>query len=1284
MADLNEDSSSAFSSPYSKYDVFLNFRGADTRKNFTDFLHKALKNEGINDFIDSENLWTGEAINPALIRTIGGSKIAIPVFSSGYASSKWCLQELSLIHDCYKSNGQIALPIFLDVEPSYVRNQTGSFEGPFQEHERQFMPQIVENWREALRVIGSLKGWVLNKDTNGDQAALVEVVVKRVLDELNSNIHLVACKYPIGIDSHINSLLSLLNSESNDAKFVGICGFGGIGKTTIAKAVYNRIFSNFKGHSFLSDIREQIIRCKGLVSLQKQLLKDISKMDIDICDYHRGKHLIKQRLCKEKVLLVLDDVDDKEHLDALAGELNWFGKGSRVIITTRDEHILDVAKVGKDKIYWPQELNYKESLQLFSLHAFSMNQPPDDYMQLSQDVAWYLGGLPLAVEVLGSYLSDVRDKEVWKSTLQSLKEIPDKEVQRKLRISYNNLEDEYQKSLFLDFACSFIGCDKETVISIWEASGYYPKSAIHRLIKRSLIKFEYKEYGDCCLMMHDLIRDMGRRIVLEENLMEPSNGEILQLLTHKGTDKIKGMILPTRLQSVPLASEHFEMISNLRFLDINSVHFRGDFPPLPSTLKWFRWKRCPLDILPANFYHKRLVNLDLSGSMIEEAWNIRSQNETKRFQNLKVLVLSDCTYLAESPDSSWFPHLERLDLGNCRSLEKLNESIGQFSQLKNLNLKRCDSLKKLPDSIGKLKSLVQLDLSWLTIEELPNSISRLSSLEELSLEGCRSLKSLPESIGGLKSLVELKLTNVSKIKELPDGVGLLEKLMVLDAYGCYKLVKLPRSMGRMRCLHSINLRGDNISNIPDDFSMLSNLFKLKMSATLQSLPTDLSHLKYLKQLNLFKCVKLEYLPELPLSLVELCCEDCFSLVRLPDLSRLKVLAILCLEGCIKLEEIRGLGGKLSLVELNARGCHNLTITPRKILGQGTLLPERPPLRSFSLTAIDGIYKKWLILCLVLELPSDFSSQTIYCDISASIRQKDNTISCVHTLRIEDVEFTTNQNLIYLHHFKEFDWFGIPLHGKDAIENLYIHQSELRQQLSWDNDSSRHFCRVKFWKILFENREPSQQKPNGYSSASMVEDFFNWSFESRETNQQEPNRHSSAMMVADFSNWSFENREYEQQMLNQHSTAMMVADFFDCSYVNVSGGLPPLKLSNIGVRGSSSNVPKEVELTAIERLIDEASPPRVEEALLRATVRPVLNEDDEAACRSPVKDTEIGLRASGSYCFDNEDEALLRAIGRIVLENEEEEEVLRAMERLFLRKDDETAVDSGANTNSSSY
>ncbi|XP_042482188.1 disease resistance protein RPV1-like isoform X2 [Macadamia integrifolia] len=1068
MAALDSASSSAVSTIGSfSYDVFLNFRGEDTRNYFTAFLYKSLKDRGINVFIDNENLRTGEAIGPTLLGAIEESKISIPVFSKGYADSKWCLLELAQIVQCQRTNGQLILPIFFYVEPSHVRNQTGSFEEAFREHEKIFAPHIIESWGEALRVVGNLKGIVV--DETKDQAESVELVVKKVLSELVSSTHLAECKNRIDMDSRVNDLLSLLSIGSNDVQFVGICGFGGIGKTTIAKAVYNCILSTFNKHSFLSDVREQAMQYMGIVSLQKRLLKDIFKIDFDIGDFHGRKKLIEERVCKEKVFLVLDDVDSKEQICALAGGLNWFGQGSRVIITTRDEHILNMAKVNKDKIYRPLLLDHEDSLQLFSWHAFQSEQPPEEYMQLSRDVAIHSGGLPLTLEVFGSYLSDLSDKDEWECTLQTLKEIPLEQVQRRLKISYDNLENDYQKSIFLDAACFFIGWEKETIISIWDALGYNPKSVIHILIKRSLLKFEDDMYAGCCLRMHDQIRDMGREIVLEESRMEPckrsrlwSRGDILEVLeAHKATDMnmIKGMSLPFSWH-ISLTSEHFEMISNLRFLSIAHANFEGDFSCLPSTLRWFGGQ-CR-EILPTNFYHKKLVHLDLPGSEFEQVWNIRTEDKNKRFHNLKVLNLSCCEYLSKSPDFSWFPYLEELDLGKCSLLDELDESIGQLNRLKSLILRLCLSLRKLPKSIGDLKSIVKLDLLMTKIKELPDSISRVGSLKELILKSCSSLK------------------------ELPDGVGLLEKLEVLDMRGCIKLEKLPRSMGRMKYLDTIDLKQMSITKFPNDFSMTQNLMKLKINQLrLESLKVDMTPLKSLKQLKICECKNFGYILALPSSLVELDCAHCDSLLRLPDLSQLKFLTILNHSYCPKLVGIRGIEGTKSLKEWDARGCSNLTYTPSLI--KGTLLPGRLSGQygySYSLTANDEIYNNGFILCIVLKfLPLPKPHQylgddlrSISANISATIHKKVKKISCFHTLIIKDVEYTTDRDIICILHFKGFEWFGIPLQEKEAIEIL-----DIRTDIGT----------VKFCEILFKNRIPDQKKPN--SSHLMVPDLLKWSY-----------------------------------------------------------------------------------------------------------------------------------------------------------------------------------------------
>lgn len=151
----------------SKYEVFLSFYGQDTRLSFVDFLYEDLKAAGVITFRDEEGLRKGETIRAELLSAIQQSSISMPIFSKGYANSKWCLWELEEMVKCKKENGQKIFPVFYDVEPTNVRNQTGSYEEAFHHHEKIFSNETVKAWREALQEVGAIDGWEVNKIANG-------------------------------------------------------------------------------------------------------------------------------------------------------------------------------------------------------------------------------------------------------------------------------------------------------------------------------------------------------------------------------------------------------------------------------------------------------------------------------------------------------------------------------------------------------------------------------------------------------------------------------------------------------------------------------------------------------------------------------------------------------------------------------------------------------------------------------------------------------------------------------------------------------------------------------------------------------------------------------------------------------------------------------------------------------------------------------------------------------------------------------------------------------------
>ena len=161
-------SPSSSSTPRRTYDVFLNFRGEDTRKSFTDHLYNALIRKGIFTFRDDEKLEKGKFISQELVKAIEESKFAIVIFSINYAFSTWCLNELVHIVRCMKEKGLEVWPIFYHVDPSDVRKQKGTFAEAFDEYKESFKERIeeVETWRSTLTEVANLSSWDLQNRYN--------------------------------------------------------------------------------------------------------------------------------------------------------------------------------------------------------------------------------------------------------------------------------------------------------------------------------------------------------------------------------------------------------------------------------------------------------------------------------------------------------------------------------------------------------------------------------------------------------------------------------------------------------------------------------------------------------------------------------------------------------------------------------------------------------------------------------------------------------------------------------------------------------------------------------------------------------------------------------------------------------------------------------------------------------------------------------------------------------------------------------------------------------------
>ncbi|CAI0407966.1 unnamed protein product, partial [Linum tenue] len=464
-----------------------------------------------------------------------------------------------------------------------------------------------------------------------------------------------------------------------------------------------------------------LTRSDGAISLQNKLISSILRHDYLVKDVSEGIKLIKERVCKHKVLVVLDDVDDRFEFDKILGKIGDFSLDSRFILTTRDKRVFDFF-IGC-KLYEIGEMSPNYSLQLFTKHAFGRDHPPKDYATLTAEIVKVAAGLPLALKVTGSLLFR-RESKFWEETLIQLQCIPSTgdRVQERLKISYNDLSYN-EKQIFLDIACCFIGRNKEFPCHMWSSCNFSSESGINTLILRSLMKLDDKNQ----FWMHDHVRDLGRAIVREEDVRNPykcsriwSNEVALDLLRYKkGNDRVEILMLDMYQKDVVFTDQNFKKLSGLRYLEVSLGRLTGDFSKILPNLRWLRMSGCRS--IHTNFNMRKLAVLDLGHCDLKdskkgweglrEARSVRNCGALERIPTLANLIklrkvkTIDCRKLEEvTTGLEGLVSLEELELSGSVSIRKLPSALSELGKLKSLNVGLCPNLTDAT-VVGKLESL---------------------------------------------------------------------------------------------------------------------------------------------------------------------------------------------------------------------------------------------------------------------------------------------------------------------------------------------------------------------------------------------------------------------------------------------------------------------------------------------------------------------------------------------------------------------------------------------------
>ncbi|KAK1437454.1 hypothetical protein QVD17_03245 [Tagetes erecta] len=673
-----------------------------------------------------------------------------------------------------KSNHFI-FPVFYKVYPSDVRNQRGSFsiEAKDGDEGSKWTEDNVKRWKRALTEVANLKGTVVS----GYETIFIPIIVKKIHSDLGLKLYSTPTDL-IGVEARAKHITTWLRSEQHEHPVLAICGMGGSGKTTLAKHIYDSNKQDFDGSSFLKDIENQR---DGLLGVQRKLVHDISgNGNLMISDVGEGALQLEKVIKMNRVLIVVDDIDDKDQLNTLFGT-KVFSTLSRIIITTR---LLKIdawhGSISQGcHVHEIELLNDHESLGLLSFHAFGSQIPMEGFEELAIKLAQYCEGNPLALKVLGSSLSEGEGTriETWRSTLNSLNSLKgdlDKKIQGVLQKSFDTLPCDSHKELFLHIACFFLGEPAYIYKPILE-DDYHGESRIPNLVNRCLLTLSK---DGKILAMHKLLQDMARKIVRNESKDPTRHSRVWHhdeccSLLRKGeaSDTIEGLQLNMMrefrqgIRPEPFKTTSLVKMKKLKYLKLDSVKLMGSYENFPE-LRWLRWRRCHLRAIPQGLLMSSLVVLEMHHGELEVF------EPPMVLNSLKMLDLYWCYNLNSIRNFHRLPKLEFLNLYYCINLTHVCKTIGDLKYLSCLFMGGCTKLWKgswsrmfvnqlervfnyggLPEQplFSLPQSLSEWSVREYSLEILPHYINH-KMLKYLHLSGCPNLKSLPCLPSTLKKL----------------------------------------------------------------------------------------------------------------------------------------------------------------------------------------------------------------------------------------------------------------------------------------------------------------------------------------------------------------------------------------------------------------------------------------------------------------------------------------------------------------------------------------------------